>query len=63
MKLYDVAIIGAGVTGTSIARELSRYRLKIALLEKEGRKVRTLASGRESGEWHLCRLRKQKGNR
>ncbi|MDP2980935.1 MAG: NAD(P)/FAD-dependent oxidoreductase [Candidatus Omnitrophota bacterium] len=35
MKLYDVAIIGAGVTGTSIARELSRYRLNIALLEKE----------------------------
>jgi glycerol-3-phosphate dehydrogenase len=35
MKLYDVAIIGAGITGTSIARELSRYRLNIALLEKE----------------------------
>jgi len=35
VKLYDVAIIGAGVTGTSIARELSRYRLNIALLEKE----------------------------
>lgn len=35
MKSYDVAIIGAGVIGTSIARELSRYRLSIALLEKE----------------------------
>jgi glycerol-3-phosphate dehydrogenase len=35
MKLYDVVIIGAGVIGTSIARELSRYKLKIALLEKE----------------------------
>src|SRR3989339_419135 len=35
MKLYDVAIIGAGVIGASIARELSRYRLKIAILEKE----------------------------
>src|SRR3989338_10799340 len=35
MKLYDVAIIGAGVIGTSIARELSHYRLSIALLEKE----------------------------
>jgi len=35
MKLYDVAIIGAGVIGTSIARELSRYKLRIALLEKE----------------------------
>lgn len=35
MPLYDVAIIGAGVIGTSIARELSRYKLHIALLEKE----------------------------
>nr|MBU1328812.1 NAD(P)/FAD-dependent oxidoreductase [Candidatus Omnitrophota bacterium] len=35
MKIYDVAIIGAGVIGTSIARELSRYRLDVALLEKE----------------------------
>ncbi len=33
--IYDVAIIGAGVIGTSIARELSRYKLRIALLEKE----------------------------
>ena len=32
---YDVLIIGGGVTGTAIVRELSRYRLKIALLEKE----------------------------
>lgn len=32
---YDVLIIGGGVTGTAVARELSRYRLKIALLEKE----------------------------
>ena len=32
---FDVAIIGAGVSGASIARKLSRYKLKIALLEKE----------------------------
>ncbi|MGL4283945.1 MAG: NAD(P)/FAD-dependent oxidoreductase [Eubacterium aggregans] len=32
---YDVAIIGAGIIGTSIARALSRYQLKVALLEKE----------------------------
>ncbi|MCQ2965817.1 MAG: NAD(P)/FAD-dependent oxidoreductase [Alphaproteobacteria bacterium] len=32
---YDVVIIGAGVTGTAIARELSKYDLKIALVEKE----------------------------
>ena len=34
MDRYDVLIIGAGVTGSSIARELSRYDLKIAVLEK-----------------------------
>lgn len=32
---YDVAIIGAGVVGAMAARELSRYDLKICLLEKE----------------------------
>lgn len=30
---FDVAVIGAGVVGSAIARELSRYRLKIALIE------------------------------
>jgi len=34
-KTYDVLIIGAGVVGASIARELSRYRLNIVLVEKE----------------------------
>lgn len=33
--IYDVLIIGGGITGTLIARELSRYDLKICLLEKE----------------------------
>jgi glycerol-3-phosphate dehydrogenase len=33
--VYDVIIIGAGVSGAAIARELSRYQLKIAVLEKE----------------------------
>lgn len=32
---YQVAIIGAGVVGAMAARELSRYRLKICLLEAE----------------------------
>lgn len=32
---YDVAIIGAGVTGSALARELSRYDLKIVVIEKE----------------------------
>jgi glycerol-3-phosphate dehydrogenase len=34
-KKYDVLIIGGGVTGCFIARELSRYDLDIALVEKE----------------------------
>ena len=33
-KDFDVIIIGGGVTGCAIARELSRFRLKAALLEK-----------------------------
>jgi glycerol-3-phosphate dehydrogenase len=33
--VHDVIVIGAGVTGAAIARELSRYRLKVLLLEKE----------------------------
>ena len=31
--MYDVAIIGGGVSGCSIARELSRYKLRVVLLE------------------------------
>ncbi len=34
-ELYDVAIIGAGVTGASIARKLSSYDLRVVLIEKE----------------------------
>lgn len=33
--MYDVAIIGAGVIGTSIFRELTKYKLKVVILEKE----------------------------
>lgn len=32
--MFDVVIIGAGVVGCMIARELSKYKLKIALLER-----------------------------
>ncbi len=31
----DVLIIGGGIAGTSIARELSRYELDVMLIEKE----------------------------
>jgi len=34
-KLYDVIIVGAGVVGNAIARELSRYQVNVAVLEKE----------------------------
>lgn len=32
--IYDVAIIGAGVVGALTARELSRYQLKVALIDR-----------------------------
>ena len=32
---YDVAIIGAGVVGAMLARELMRYKLKVLLLESD----------------------------
>lgn len=32
--MYDVVIIGAGVNGSAIARELSKYQLKTAVLER-----------------------------
>ena len=34
-KIFDVVIIGAGVTGCAIARELSRYSLSVLLTDKE----------------------------
>src|SRR5512133_1515975 len=30
---FDIAVIGAGAVGSAIARELSRYQLKTALIE------------------------------
>ncbi len=35
MKPYDVAIIGAGVVGCAIARQLSRYNLQCVLVDSE----------------------------
>ena len=35
MEKYDVVIIGAGVSGSAVARELSRYQAKICVVEKE----------------------------
>ena len=33
--VYDVAVIGAGIIGCGVARELSRYNCKAVLIEKE----------------------------
>lgn len=33
--MYDVIIIGAGISGATIAKELSKYNLKTIILEKE----------------------------
>ena len=33
--MYDIVIIGAGVSGAAIARELSRYQARICVVEKE----------------------------
>ncbi|MFW6149488.1 MAG: NAD(P)/FAD-dependent oxidoreductase [Atribacterota bacterium] len=48
---FDVIIIGAGVVGCSIARELSRFKIKVAVLEKES-DVGWGSSCRNSGVIH-----------
>jgi len=48
---YEVLIIGGGVVGCAIARELSKYRVSAALLEKE-MDVGMGASCRNSGVLH-----------
>lgn len=49
--MYDVIVIGGGVVGCAIARELSRYRLRIAVLEKE-QDIGTQTSARNTGMLH-----------
>ena len=51
MKLYDVIIAGAGVIGAFVARELSRYELKVCILEK-GNDVASGSSKANSGIVH-----------
>ncbi len=50
-KGYDVTIIGGGVVGCAIARELSRYDLFVSLIEKES-DVGLGTSSRNSGVIH-----------
>lgn len=47
----DVLIIGGGISGVSIARELSKWKLDILLVEKEA-DLALQASGRNDGEVH-----------
>lgn len=49
--MYDVLIIGAGIIGSAVARELSRYNLKIGVLEKE-LDVCVETTGRNTGVLH-----------
>lgn len=51
MQSYDVIIVGAGVVGALCARELSRYRLRVLLVEK-GADVCSGASKANSGIVH-----------
>ena len=50
-KEVDVLIIGGGISGTSIARELAKWDLKVLLVEKEA-DFALQASGRNDGEVH-----------
>ena len=33
--MYDVAIVGAGVVGSAIARELSKYKVNACVIERD----------------------------
>lgn len=47
----DVLIIGGGISGVSIARELTKWKLTVLLVEKEA-DLALQASGRNDGEVH-----------
>ena len=48
---YDVVVIGGGAVGSAIARELSRYRLRIAVVER-AHSAGGQAGGRATGLLH-----------
>ena len=49
--IYDVAVIGAGIVGCAVARELSRYKLSAVVLEKYA-EISTGSSEANSGIVH-----------
>ncbi|MEA1987454.1 MAG: NAD(P)/FAD-dependent oxidoreductase [Candidatus Marinimicrobia bacterium] len=49
--MYDICIIGAGVVGSAIAREASKYKLKTILVEKESDVAEGISKG-NSGVLH-----------
>lgn len=51
MQQFDVLVIGGGVVGSAVARELARYKLRIGVLEKN-LDVCNETSGRNSGVVH-----------
>ena len=52
---YDVVVIGGGVIGCSIARELSRYALRVCVVEKEADGCGTSKANSD----YPCRLRRR----
>lgn len=51
-KKVDVLIIGGGISGASIARELSKWNLSVLLVDKES-DFAMQSSGRNDGEVHV----------
>ena len=51
LPVFDVIVIGAGVIGAAIARELSKYNLQVAILERNLRVAQETSAG-NSGVIH-----------
>ena len=51
LMITDILIIGAGAVGCAVARELSRYKLKVVVVDKEY-DVAAGTSGRNSAVVH-----------
>lgn len=56
--MYDVIIIGAGVSGAAAARELSRYNAKICVIEKK--KMSAVAHPRQTAQSYMPDMTRRK---